>query len=451
MRWAMWLVSLLVGVPVGAAQPSSAATYGERVREHVLANGLKLILLEDHRAPTAVFQIYYRVGSRDDRPGLTGQAHLLEHMMFKGTGEVGPEEYNRIIQRNGGQTNAFTSRDQTTYFATLASDRLAVVIDLEADRMENLSILESEYEPEKRVVMEERRMRVDDNPVGALFERLNTVAYEAHPYRFPIIGWMEDIRQSTARDLERHYRAYYLPNNAFIVAVGDFEADRLIEEVSRAFGEIEAGAMPPAPRSIEPTQRGPKRVELQREAQLPFVALAHHVPNLRSCDSAALEVLVEVLAGGKSARLHRELVYRQRVARSAGADYSYNSIDAGLLTVYAQPLPGQSTGDVEHALVAEIERLQQQPPSEYELRKAVNQIEAGFVFAQDSLFYQGMLLGDFEAAGDWRHIDAYLPAIRDVKAEDVRRVARFYLVGQNRTVGTLRPSASGGAATEGSR
>ena len=437
---AAWLLGLAVLACLIAPQRvAAAASYRDRVREHTLANGLKLILLEDHKAPTAVFQLYYRVGARDDAPGRTGQAHLLEHMMFKGTEKVGPEEYSKIIQRNGGQTNAFTSQDKTTYFATLASDRLSVVVDLEADRMANLIISDDQYEPEKRVVMEERRMRVDDSPVAALFERLNATAYEAHPYRYPIIGWMEEIRQSSAADLAEHFRAYYLPNNAFVVAVGDFDGTALIAEVERAFGGIAAGPLPPAVRSIEPTQRGPKRVELRRPAQLSFVALAHHTPNLHSADAPALEVLAEILAGGESARLHRELVYRKRIARSVGAAYDYNSIDPGNLTIYAQPLPGRSPAEVEKALLAEIARLQAAPPSEREMRAAVNQIEASFVFGQDSFFYQGMLLGDFEAAGDWRRLDDYLPAVRAVRAEDIVRVARFYLVESNRTTGVLRP------------
>jgi zinc protease len=435
-----WILALaLVGSLIAPSRVAATAPYRERVREHILANGLKLILLEDHKAPTAVFQLYYRVGSRDDAPGRTGQAHLLEHMMFKGTEKVGPEEYSKIIQRNGGQTNAFTSPDKTTYFATLASDRLSVVVDLEADRMANLIISDDQYEPEKRVVMEERRMRVDDSPVSALFERLNATAYEAHPYRYPIIGWMEEIRQSSAADLAAHFRAYYLPNNAFIVVVGDFDSAALIAEVERAFAAIPAGPLPPAVRSVEPTQRGPKRVELRRPAQLSFVALAHHTPNLRSKDAPALEVLAEILAGGESARLHRELVYRQRIARSVGAEYDFNSIDPGNLMIYAQPLPGRSPEEVEKALLVEIARIQAEQPSEREMQAAVNQIEASFVFGQDSFFYQGMLLGDFEAAGDWRWLDDYLPAVRGVRAEDVLRVARFYLVESNRTTGVLRP------------
>jgi zinc protease len=366
-------------------------------------------------------------------------AHILEHVMFKGTETVGPEAYSRIIQANGGRTNAFTSQDNTTYFATLASDRVGVVIDLEADRLANLKVTDEQFLPERDVIMEERRLRVDNNPVAALFEQLGATAYAAHPYQFPIIGWMSDIAQTTLDDVLAFHRLYYAPNNAFVVAVGDFDSAALTQRIADAFADIERGPPPPRVRAIEPPQRGPRRVELKREAQLPFVAMAHHTPNLSSPDAAALEVLAAVLSGGESARLHHELVYHQRIARAAGASYDYTSIDPGLFTLYAQPLPGASAAAVEAALVREIERIRQEPPSARELEKARNGIEASFVFAQDSLFYQGMLLGEYEVAGDWRRIDDYLPAVRAVTAADVQRAASIYLKPENRTTGVLVP------------
>ena len=421
--------------------PASARSYSERVYERTLDNGLKLILLEDHKAPVAAIQVTYRVGSRNDVPGWSGRAHLLEHMMFKGTEKVGPEQYSRIVQRNGGRNNAFTSRDRTTYFASIASDRLDVVLDLEADRMSNLVISAAQYDPEKLVVMEERRLRIDNNPTGALFELLYAAAFQSHPYRQPIIGWMDEIRHSNAADLRDFYEQYYTPNNAFLVVVGDFDAKALADDIERVFGEAVPGAMPGAVRSVEAGQHGERRVDLLREAQLPFVALAHHVPNLRSADGAALEVLSRILAGGKSSRLYRKLVYDERVARYAGSDYDYSAIDPNLFVVYAQPLPGQDPGDIERMLAAEIDRLQVEPPTDLEIERAKNQIEAAYVFAQDSIYYQARLLGDFESAGDWRLIDAYLPALRAVTREDLRRVAAFYLVARNRTVATLLPLA----------
>src|SRR5215468_4250801 len=229
-----------------AARPAAAASYTERVRETLLPNGLKVLLLEDHKAPVAVFQVWYRVGSRNEHLGKTGLSHLLEHLMFKGTQKYGPEEYSKIIQRNGGNDNAFTTDDNTTYFATLASDRLPVIIDLEADRMHNLSFDEAQFTPEHQVVMEERRLRTDNNPVGSLFELINSVAYTAHPYMWPTIGWMNDLRQATREDALAFYELYYQPNNAFVVCVGDFSSDKLLATIDKSFAAVAAGDPPPA-------------------------------------------------------------------------------------------------------------------------------------------------------------------------------------------------------------
>jgi len=445
------VLGLLLGVTLAWAAPAGAGGYADRVVETVLPNGLKLIMLEDHKAPVVVFQLYYRVGSRNESLGHTGLSHILEHVMFKGTDKVGPEEYSKIIQRNGGRTNAWTTEDATTYYATLASDRVGVVIDLESDRMTNLKLTDEVFLPERSVIMEERRLRVDNNPVSDLFEQLSSTSYAAHPYQFPVIGWMSDVAQATLADALLHYRTYYIPNNAFIVAVGDFDHTKLGDQIAAAFGPIPSQAPPPQVRAIEPPQRGERRVEVKRQAQLPFVALAHHVPNLRANDAAALEVLAAILSGGDSARLHQELVYRSRLAREAGASYDYTNIDPGLFTVYAQPLPGKSAAAVEAALQHELQRVADAEPTPRELEKAKNGIEAQFVFAQDSLFYQAMELGEYEVAGDWRRIDDYLPAVRAVTAADVLRAARTYLRPENRTTAVLVPDPPVAAPTGADR
>jgi zinc protease len=430
-------VVAMLGAPVVA--PGAVAPYAERVRETVLPNGLKVLLLEDHRAPVATFQVWYRVGSRNEELGKTGLAHLLEHMMFKGTKTVGAEQYSRIIQRNGGNENAFTTDDNTAYFATLASDRLGVVVDLEADRMHNLSFDEAQFKPEHQVVIEERRLRTDNDPVSALFELLSATAYMAHPYQWPTVGWMTDLKKATREDALAFYQTYYEPNNAFVVAVGDFNADELLGKITAAFGQVPTGGLAPAVRAREPEQQGERRTVLRREAELPFVALAYHVPNLSSDDAAALTVLAGLLGNGKSSRLYRELVYRQRIARVADTSYSPTSVDPGLFLMYAQPMPGKSAASVEKALLAEVDRLRRTPVAERELLKVKNGLEADFIFAQDSLFYQAMLLGQYEMAGGWRHIDEAVPKMRTVTAADVQRVADLYLTSLNRTVATLDP------------
>lgn len=438
MRWrpAVWLWFVwLCAAPTWA----SAASYQERVREHQLANGLKVLLLEEHKAPVVVFQVWYRVGSRNEELGKTGLSHLLEHLMFKGTEKRGPEEYSRIIQRNGGNENAFTDSENTTYFATLASDRIEVVLDLESDRMVNLRFGEDQFGPEHQVVIEERRLRTEDNPAAALFELLAATAYVAHPYGWPIIGWMDDLRLATREDALAYYRLHYAPNNAFLVIVGDFDSQQMIAAVERWFGPLPRGAEPPKVRAVEPEQKGERRAVLRRPAELPFVAIAHHVPNLKHPDAPALEVLSAILAEGKSSRLYERLVYRKRLARSAGAQYDYTQHDPGLFTLYAQPMPGKSAAQLERALLAEVRELQQQPVSARELEKAKNTLEAGFLLGQDSLFYQALLLGQYEIADRWQRIDDYVPAIRAVTAQHVQRVARQYLAADNRTVATLEP------------
>lgn len=417
----------------------AALSYQERVREKILPNGLKVLLLEDHKAPVAVVQVWYRVGSRNEELGKTGLSHLLEHLMFKGTQKTGPEEYSKIIQRNGGNDNAFTSNDNTTYFAQIASDRIGVVIDLEADRMHNLSFDDAQFTPEHHVVIEERRLRTEDNPVSELFEVIAAAAYTAHPYQWPIVGWMSDLRQATREDALAYYRRHYTPSNAFVIAAGDFSSDALLAQIEAAFGPIKNGPPPDPVRAVEPQQQGERRTVLRRPAQLPFIALAHHVPNLESADAAALEVLSAVLSGGKSARLYKQLVYEKRIALDVGASFDFTSLDPGLFIVYGQPLPGKPVATLEKELLQQLKQVQDKPVSDTELTKAKNGIESAAVMAQDSQFYQAMLLGQYETAGDWKLIDEFLPRVRAVGAGDVQRVARTYLRADNRTVGILDP------------
>jgi zinc protease len=435
------VLSLAAALLLTAAGSAPAATpYAERVREHVLANGLQVLLLEDHRAPVASFQVWYRVGSRNEDLGRTGLAHVLEHMMFKGTATMGPEDYSNTIKRNGGDENAFTTADSTTYFAQLASDRLHVAIELEADRMANLAFAEEQFLPELKVVMEERRMRTADQPVGELFEQMRATAYTAHPYGWPVIGWMNDLRQLAREDALAFYRTHYSPANAIAIVVGDFDSDDVLAKIEAAFGAIPAGRPAPVVRAIEPPQQGERRTVLRRPAELPFVALAFHVPSGASDDAYALDVLADLLAGGKSSRLHQDLVYQRRIARSAGASYDMTSIDPGLFLLHAQPMPGVAVETVEKALLEHLERLRTEPPSPAELDKVKRSSAASLVFAQDSQFYQGMLLGEFAITGDWRKLDALLPGIQAVTGEDIQRVARKYFDADNRTVGILDPS-----------
>jgi zinc protease len=434
----------------------SHAGLKERAWETALPNGLKVILLEDHKAPLVTFQVWYRVGSRNEEWGRTGLSHMLEHMMFKGTPTVGPEEFSRIIQENGGDDNAFTSRDFTGYFENLAADRIQVAIDLEADRMQNLRLREEDFKTERMVVMEERRLRTDDNPQAYLGEQVEATAYQVHPYHWPTVGWMEDIARFTLDDLKKYHRTYYIPANAFLVAVGDFQKEEVLGKIQKAFGTIPAGSPPDQKKDPEPPQSGERRIYVKREAHLPFIMMGYHVPNLRETDGYVLEVIAAILSEGKSSRLYQSLIQQKRIALDADAENSLHSRDPGLFFLTATPLPGQDAAAVEKALEAEVELLQKEPVSPREMEKAKNQIEAGFVYGQDSLFYQAMLLAQNEIALSWKAIDDYIPAIRKVTPEDIRRVARKYLTPDNRIVGILiplppqkgKPSQAGGGIPE---
>jgi zinc protease len=418
----------------------SSTASAAQVQEIVLDNGLKVLLLEDHKSPAVTFQVWYRVGGRNEKDGKSGLAHFLEHMMFKGTPTTGPEEYSRIIAKNGGRSNAFTSSDMTVYFATMSREKIGIELELEADRMASALLGDKYFAAEKKVIQEERRLRTDDNPASALSEVASAVAFMVHPYRRPIVGWMEDIENLTRQDLVDFYKLYYEPNNAFIVMVGDFSSAEVIEKIRAAFGKIPRGPEPPKVNVEEPEQRGERRVILKKEAELPFTLMFYHAPNLKSPDSFALDVLSVVLAGGRSSRLYRDLVYEKRMARSIDADYSAVSVDPMGFSITAQLLPGIEPAKLEREVERGLDEVKARLISERELQKAKNQIEAAFVFAQDSIFGQAMKIGYYEITGGWRQMDDYLNGIRKVTRDDIRRVARQYLKTDTRTVGTLIPT-----------
>ncbi len=429
-----WLILCVILAP-GLVDAQVTA----RVKESALENGLKILLLEEHKAPVVTVHVWYRVGARNEQPGTTGLSHLLEHMMFKGTSKLGPGQFSRVIRRNGGRDNAFTSEDYTGYFETFASDRVELALELEADRMRGLLLDAKEAEAEKHVVMEERRLRTEDEPISALREVMGAAAFQVHPYRQPVIGWMSDIEKLAREDLVRHYNTYYVPNNAVLIVVGDFKSDELLPKIRHHFGAIPRAADPPAVRAIEPEQRGERRLVLKKEAELPFVFMGYHVPNLKHPDNFALEMLAYILSGGKSARIYKSLVYEKQLALFAGGGYDRESIDPNLFPFYASVMPGKTAEEVEQALTAEIERVKNEPVPDRELQKAKNQIEAGFLFGQDSVFNLARQLAEYEIVAGWRAWEAYLPGIRAVTAADLQRVARAYLTPDHRTVAVLIP------------
>ncbi len=410
-----------------------------RVTEKILPNGLKVLLKEEHKAPVVTFQIWYRVGSRNEVLGKTGESHMLEHMMFKGAKKYGPKQFSQTVMRNGGNDNAFTGKDYTAYFETFAADRIGISLDLESDRMQNLLLDPKEFLSERDVVKEERRMRYEDDPTSTMVEQMMATAFLSHPYHWPVIGWMADIGNLTRDDLYKHYKTYYAPNNATIVVVGDFDTRKLLPEIEKYFGSIPRGSEVPAVGAVEVKQLGERRIIVKKEAELPAVFAGYHTPDLKNPDSYALEVLQSVLSSGKSSRIYKSLVYEKQIALYAGGDYDNISNDPNLFYVYAGVMPGKTTEEVEKALYAEIDKLKTTPVADEELQKAKNQIEAGFIMGQDSVFFQAMLLGQYETVANWKMLEKYLDGIRAVTKEDIQRVVKEYFSEDNRTVGILVP------------
>lgn len=416
--------------------------YAIDVNEYILDNGLKVLILENHKAPTATFQVWYRVGSRDENAGKTGLSHLLEHMMFKGTKENGPKTFSQTIQRAGGTDNAFTTHECTAYFELIASDRTSIPIRLEADRMQNLVLTPDGVLSERDVVMEERRMRYEDDPQNLVHQEVVAAAFKNHPYRWPVIGWMSDLLTLDPLDLINHYRTYYAPNNAVVIVVGDVNSEEILGEIKKSFGKIPKGPAIKESRATEDGQYGEKRMFIKKEAELPYVLSAYKTPALAHEDTYALEVLGNILSGGKSSRLYNSLVYEKQLALSAWASYDNMNRDPYLFYTGATAAQGKEISEVEKALLNELEKIKKEPPSDYEVKKAKNQIEASFILGQDSFYMQARLIGTFEMVGGWRLINTYLEGIRKVTPEDVRRVAEKYLVPEKRTTGILVPLES---------
>jgi len=426
-----------LAIALSLASPVRAGM-SDNVKTETLPNGLKVLALENHKAPVATFHIFYKVGSRNEQVGKTGLAHLLEHLMFRGTKKYKPEEIDQIIQENGGDLNAMTSEDYTEYFENINKDHLDVPISVEADRMANLD--PKGFDQEKAVVEEERRMRTEDNPADALDELMRAQAYIEHPYHWPTVGWMHDIQGLTLEDALAFHSVYYSPQNALIVTVGDFDAEKVLKQISEQFGSIKNGPKPPPFNQVEPPQEGERRVILRHAANLPSIEESFHVPNIKSPDAYPLEVLSEVLADGKSSRLYRDLVIEKRLVVGTSAGSNMLSFDAPLFTFSAQMRPNVKADEVLAEVDHQIKLLQDSAVSADELQKAKNLEQAEFVYGQDSIFNEAMQLGIYEMLGDYKMIDQYLPSIDKVTAADVQRVAQKYLVKDNRTVAILEPT-----------
>ena len=414
------------------------------VTDVTLDNGMRVIVQEDHRAPVMVSQVWYRAGSMDEFNGTTGVAHVLEHMMFRGTKTVPPGEFSKRIAAAGGRENAFTNRDHTAYFQQMQKDRLELAMQLESDRMANLVISDDLFAKEMQVVMEERRLRTDDQPQSVVYERLMATAYQDHPYRRPVIGWMDDLQHMTAQDARDWYARWYVPNNATLVVAGDVNAGDVIALAKRYFGAIPARALPTRKPQDEPAQIGEKRIVVKAPAKVPYLLMTWHAPTLKNWekDTApyALQILAGVLSGNDSARLQQSLVKTQQIAVSASAGYDDVARGPGMFMIDATPAPGKSVGALEKAIRDQLERLQRDGISDAELARVKAQVIAADVFQRDSLFYQAMQLGEYVTAGLPPEALAHrVDKLRAVSAKDVQAAAKQWLQDNRLSVGVLDP------------
>jgi zinc protease len=412
--------------------------------EATLANGLRVIVKEDRRAPTAVHMVWYRAGAMDEKDGTSGVAHVLEHLMFKGTRTLKSGEFNKRVAEAGGRDNAFTSRDYTAYFQIVPKAALPEMMKLEADRMANLTLEAKEFASEIKVVMEERRLRTEDNPQSMVHEALNAAMYQAHPYRRPVIGWMDDLEHMTWRDAQDWYRLWYAPNNAYVVVVGDVDHREVFRLARRYYGGHKPKALPERKPQNEPEQAGVRRLTVKAPAKLPYLAMAWKMPKLRDVrkdrEPYALEMLAAVLDGHDASRFARNLVRGSRIAQSAGAGYDGTVRGEAAFTLDGQPAEGRTVAELEVALRAEIKRVQDEGVSAEELARVKTQAIAAQTYKRDSLMAQAMEIGGAEASGvHWRDIDTLLETLKTVTAEEVQAVARKYFKDDSLTVAVLDP------------
>ena len=425
-----------------AASSDSADTH-----EFMLSNGLKLIVREDHRAPTVAHMVWYRAGSMDEVNGKTGVAHVLEHMMFKGTHQVKAGEFSRLVAAVGGRENAFTSRDYTAYFQQVEKSKLDEVIKLEADRMSNLNFDDAEFLKEIQVVMEERRLRTEDNPSSLLNESLMATAYMSSPYRHPVVGWMNDLQNMKAADARDWYRSWYAPNNATVVISGDVDPQHILKVVQKYYGAITMHELPVRKPQIEPVQKGIKQVELKAPADNAQLSMAWKVPRLEpgkldDPDPYALELLTAVLDGYDNARLNRMLVKQEKVVNDIGVGYDMVSRGPELFLISASMAKGKTVAQAQASIRKVLDELKKKGILESELKRIKVRILSDQIYKRDSIFGQAMEIGTTEMAGfSWKDIDYMLEKMQSITPEQVQAVAKKYLVDEGLTIAVLDPQA----------
>ena len=425
----------------------AASSNAPDTHEFMLSNGLKLIVREDHRAPTVAHMVWYRAGSMDEVNGRTGVAHVLEHMMFNGTDKVKSGEFSRLVAEVGGRENAFTSRDYTAYFQQVEKSKLDKVIELEADRMSNLNFDDVEFLKEIQVVMEERRLRTEDNPSSLLNESLMATAFMTSPYRHPVVGWMNDLQNMKATDARDWYRSWYAPNNATVVISGDVDPKQILKAVEKYYGANPIRELPVRKPQIEPPQKGIKQVQVKAPADNAQLAMAWKVPRLEpgkldDPEPYALELLTAVLDGYDNARLNRVLVKQEKVVNDVGVGYDMISRGPELFLINASMAKGKTVAQAQASIRKALEELKQKGILESELKRIKVRILSDQIYKRDSIFGQAMEIGSTEMAGfSWKDIDYMLEKMQTITPDQVQAVAKKYLVDEGLTIAVLDPQA----------
>jgi zinc protease len=436
---------LSVASLTGATHPPPA-----KFSDTTLPNGLRIIVVEDHAAPVFSIAVNYNVGSRNERQGRTGFAHLFEHMMFKGSENVGQGEHPYLMFMNGGSMNGTTNKDRTVYYETLPSNQVDLALFLEADRMKSLAITKDNLETQINAVQEERRLGVDNVPYGKVEEVLPGLAYENFAYKHSVIGSMADLSAATVQDVADFFKTYYAPNNAVVGIVGDVDTKTTLEKAKKYFGAIPRQPNPPAVDMTEPKQTEERRTNIDDPlARLPRLDMAYHIPDGASPDYDALSVLATILSGGRSSRFFESVVRQQQLAANVFANVE-EARGPGLFSVTATPAPGKSLADVEAAIDAEIEKVKTGPIQDWELEKARVSARRGFVSSQGSSLQRAVVMSQNAMFyNDPDLLSKRQARIEKVTAADVQRVAKLYLVKTNRTVVTSTPKPAAGRGGSG--
>lgn len=442
------MISLLLAVGIVPA-------YANEVTQFQLDNGLTVMVKQDQRAPVVTSQVWYKVGASYEPDGVTGVSHMLEHMMFKGTQNLKPGELSKIIARLGGSENAFTSQDYTAYFQTIHKQHLKRMFELESERMQSLKLDDTELQKERKVVLEERRMRVEDQPTSRLHERFEALAYDTTPYRRPVIGWQQDIEQYQLADLQVWYDRHYAPNNAALVVVGDVDAKTVRDMLNDTLAKVPARSLEGANKVTSLAPVGEKRLVMSDErAKVPSLMMGFAVPSWNTTEDKsqayALEMLAQVLDAGNSSRLSKELVRGSQQLSQAGAGYDLYARLPTQFMLSAVPAEGVTLAQAEQALRQAIARIVDKGVTREELKRVLAQVEASEVYQQDSLFFQGMKLGQAFTLGiPTQEIDAYLTRLAQVTPEQVQQAAKTWLVSERMTVAYLQPKAAAQLAKGG--